>query len=682
MTTARNDLFRIVRSKEFLKIPPAERTDFIVGYLQSQQPSEMARAGFAQFDKTKQRQIAQEATRRISQETPGETFQRSAETAGPIAGAFAGAQIGAPFGPIGVAVGGAGGALSGVLAPALLRPLTTGQGGQLGEDLEEAGFAGLLGLAGGVVEKGFKAAGQFVGNIRSNVFVRRFRDLKTGKKIEDPAVTAAREVLEPRGGALTAGQQRGTGRGFFETVAQGSIIGEGNFANMAKANEAALDQFADEIAKNIGRSMPAEQLGVFFRNQLVAGGNVARAVGKKLFGQVDEAAGGIRVDQDDALAFLVEKHEIPAMKKVFAAFTAGRQGGLRGAQELLGLRTGRFASFENADLAASEFFAVSRQLGKQGETGAANLAKVLGTKIRGGIDDALDTLDPELKTMANNARQFWKENVVETFETDVMRGVLKKLHKTPGQLPKMLLNGGIDTLKAVKKVAQLSQKADKPSNIAAEVPTWPEIQRSVMGSLLAKSTDPVAGIFNNIQKVSGQTLMTQVRALDAGNSGFIKTLTDGSVTLKDFQRLANAIDVANRKIGGSGGIMIKMSQGGAIGGLLTLGATGVMSPGMTVAGSGTIIFAPWLLARWFNNKQAMVNLGDGLIGGPLSAGFRRLTTAAILEGEKMRSEVQGKLPSLGLRDAPQSIRELIQTGGPPLVSPRPLQISAARPTSP
>lgn len=663
---AKDALARIVRSKDFARSTPEQQQDFVIGYLANQQPSIDHRAAFSQFDDARQRQIADEAIRRTAEPSTGEIAQHAVEQTARVAGPMAATAGLSGAGPVTAAAVPA--AMISEFAPEVTRPFLTGQAADLAGALERSAESGLLAGVLGPVEKVGGMLGKAAGGLRSRLMgTRSFKDPKTGKMIEDPDVTAARSVLEPRGGGLTLGQQHGSGRGFFENLSRNAILGEGKFARLDLTNEKAIDQFADEVAAKIGNSMPAEQLGIYARDHVAKGHKLAREAGGALFTQVDNAAGGIQTIQDDALDFLDVTAKLPGMKKVFASFNAGRTGGKKGIEELLGRTGNGFAKFGDAELAASELFAAYRELKKRGEVGAANLAAKLGGMVRRNIDTALDQLDPTLRAQADNARQFWKDEVVDTYETEVMRGLVKQLAKTPGQLPLTLINGGIDTLKAAKKAMNKTLRDAKGNIIQDGTPTWPEAQKSILGSLLVGATDPVKGIFSDIRKLSGRQLMQRIQSLDAGNSQYIKTLTDGSTTIHDFQRLATAIDKAGLGVEGSGGVFMRLKQAQAVGtaGSLALGASNVVDPGIAVTGAGAIIVAPWLMAKWFTNRQAMHNLAEGLIGGPKSQAFRRVVALATAESDKSREFVREHFGDIRpkVRDAApgaaQSLKDLI-----------------------
>ena len=634
--SAQTDLHRIVRSKQFQQTPKAKQADFIVGYFKDRQPDADMRAAFTQFSDAEQRQLAEEAIRRSSKETTGETLQGSIETASKFAVPLAATAGLSGAGPVTAAAVPA--AMIGEFIPELTRPFLTDQAADLGSALERSAESGLLSLALGPVEKIAAIGGKVIGGVRTRLFnPRTHKDPTTGKMIENPEVTAARAVLEPRGGGLTLGQQRGTGQGFFENIARNSLVGEGRFAKLDMANEVALDTFADEIGRKIGQSMPVEELGVLVREQLTQGGQVARATGKELFKQVDAAAGGIATVQDDAIAMIQKNQQLPGMRKVFAAFNAGIQGGRKGLEQLLGKSQNGLAKFEDADVAAAELFAVARELEKKGEQGAANLSKALGAKVRTGIDDALDELPtPDLKQQANNARQFWKQEIVDKFESPVMREVVSTLRKKPGMIGRVVLNGGIDTLKAVKKATQ--------TGVNGNPAMWPEIQTNILSTVMTRATDPVQGIFSGVRKMSGAKLLSLLQRLDEGNSQFVKELTGGTTALQDFRMLATAVDKAGLSVHGSGGVFIRLKQAGEFSNLVKGGQiAGVgsgMAMGQTAAGAGIFIVTPALLARWFTNRTAMTNLAEGLIGGPKSVAARRLATLAAVQSDNASEFVQ------------------------------------------
>ena len=256
---AKDELARIVRSKDFARSTPEQQQDFVIGYFRNRQPSVDHRAAFSQFDDARQRKIADEAIRRTAEPTTGEIAQGAIEKTARWAGPLAATAGLSGAGPVTAAAVPA--AMISEFAPEVTRPFLTGQAADLAGALERSAESGLLSLAIGPVEKVAGMAGKAVGGLRSRIMgTRSFKDPKTGQMVENPDVAAARSVLEPRGGGLTLGQQRGSGRGFFENISRNAILGEGKVEGVEvertrlENNRAVLNPLWRQV--NVGGDIP------------------------------------------------------------------------------------------------------------------------------------------------------------------------------------------------------------------------------------------------------------------------------------------------------------------------------------------------------------------------------------------------------------------------------------------
>lgn len=654
------DLHDIVRSKQFKQSSPSQQQEFVVGYFKNRHPAAEARAVFSNFPESQQLQEAAEAIRRASEESTGETLQRSIETTSRVVAPALGTLGLTGAGPVTAAA--VPSAMIGEFIPEITKPFLTDQAADLHGALERSAYSGSLALLLGPFEGATQAIFGKAGQLRTRIFNKpQFKDSR-GNKIQDPDVTAARSVLEPRGGGLTLGQQRGTGRAFFENITRNAIGGEGAFAKLDRANEVAIDKFADEIAGRIGKAMPADQLGAYVRDQIMKQRPISKQIASQMFDKVDAAAGGIQTIQDDALDYLTTHQYKPAIKKIFSMFNAGKVGGKKGIEELLGKDKNGVVPYKQAEEALHEMNKIINELERKGELTVSERAIVIKKKIQDQLDLSLERLSPDLKKQAIKARDFWKSEIAEKIDHRTINDLLGQLKDTPGAYPKVILNGGIDLLKQVKAItskATPSRINSRGKRIPGSPPTWPETQTSLLSIILGRSSDPVKGEFSGLRKLSGRQLLQQLKSLDEGTSEYVKELTDGGAFLDDFRKLAVAIDKAGASVDGSGGVFIKLKQSGevtkaAASGLQLFGAGSAVSSG-SIVGAGAFVFTPALLSRWFTNRRAMKNLAEGLIGGPWSKAGTRLLALAAVESDKAQEGLRD------IMDQPvQSVKNLIQ----------------------
>ena len=661
-----DDIQATVRSEMFEAASPFERRAIVENMLTSQAPMKIRQQFLDMQQNNPTKAIGQ--VNRILKEagapTEGEQQQQFIETAAPIAGGVIGGLAMTPtIG--GQVIGVTAGTMAGRLFPEITRDYLTGQPGQFKEAFKRSVQSDLIETPPLVFlsEKLLRGTGKLVGGVRSAFSaVSKEPTLRAGTKAARSVIESGRAASglsrSTQTGGLSIGQQAPQG-GILqaaESLFEGSFGGRRAFQRLARDNEINTDAFVDSLVARYAPTRTASELGTAFESVVQSGKNstykVAKNISHRLHQKVDKAAQGLNVSFDDTVEFIQKNNRNPAMQKVFKAFTTQVEGtgknanrlfgGRRGLETLLGVTNDpglikqlpAVSSFTNADIAQSAVGSTIRELERQGELGAASLAKTLFAKIRTDMDLAATKFgDGSVATLYKEAKDFARVEVFEKFNNRLILDLMEEMRVRPGVLTARLLGeGSTDLLQAVKRVTPNAE--------------FNEIRNSLMATLLNRAKDPVAGNFSGVSKVSGRTLMAQIHKLEEANSGYMKVLlgdAKSSPGLHDFQRIANAVETYTKKLGSDAGIFIKFAQASALGALGTAFITGHVDQPMTLLGSGAILIAPWYGARLFTNRQAIRNFADGLIGGPKSEAMKRVLIAASAAHQQENEKIVGRV---------------------------------------
>ena len=291
------------------------------------------------------------------------------------------------------------------------------------------------------------------------------------------------------------------------------------------------------------------------------------------------------------------------------------------------------AACSQPNLIRSELFELSQQfeLGRTAVMQANKAAAVrLNSPLKSAIDDAVQTADPALKQMLDDANKIWGEEVKGTFTS-------KFIKKIANSQPEDLLDAIIVSGKPgdIRMIREIVEKGD-PSGKA-----WFNVQGAFIQRLLFNSSEArfISSELGERKFVpSGKKLKDNLnRLMDVDGANMKQLFPDvaskGGTAMRNIQRYAQALENTERAIGGSGGgsVWLQLGQASVVSGVIGAGAIGIYTGHNTlgasaVGGAAVFLLAPHAMARFWVSKQASRWL---IIGAEHAPGTERAMKATV-----------------------------------------------------
>jgi len=201
-------------------------------------------------------------------------------------GTLAGMAAGAPFGPAGILIGGVAGAVGGTYFFDQIRQLFTGEQDFM-ESLDKSVNAGMWEMAGPILGNAGRVGKGALEKIRANIPINAE---------ELTAVKQLQEALKRAGITLTPAQL--TGSSFYQTLENygaAGFFGQGRFEKLYEKQREFLDTTFRQLIDSTGRAN-RKLNGEMFQQTINQGLNDLRAWAAPRYAQVDELAGGLKID--------------------------------------------------------------------------------------------------------------------------------------------------------------------------------------------------------------------------------------------------------------------------------------------------------------------------------------------------------------------------------------------------
>lgn len=428
------------------------------------------------------------------------------------------------------------------------------------------------------------------------------RALKLTAPFAGKMTQTGKEAAEVLGGHVTPAQVTDSHLlKVMDNIMQGSLFGGGRYRKFIATQEGKLQQIADQTLGQFGPKVPVEAAGRAYQTAQEAAHQIAKDTASKLYEDVDQLAGGVKVPLNSLLDFaeqesqrrgalamgvrggkgtgLIRKVEstlTPKETEATAAFNeAASQMGLSpdalatdpAHKALLTAMSEAGISPQDAEVAQVTFrqaHEIRSALGKiwrdanrTGDTQTRGIASQLLKRISGEMQTAADT-QPGLRSAYDTATNAWKQ-MAQTFE----QGVLQKAAKaTPDAVVRTLIKPG-----RVEDIVRARQ--------AVGVEGWKPVQSAHAQSLLEASDGSL---------VSGEELSRRLAKIKPETMAAIYPRgTDQGIA-----QLARVMKQVQTKGPGNMKMWIQLAQGGAIGGVLT---------GRVSVPVGALLLSPATLSR-------------------------------------------------------------------------------------
>ncbi|MBI3938170.1 MAG: hypothetical protein HY323_14425 [Betaproteobacteria bacterium] len=522
----------------------------------------------------------------------------------PAGGAMLGGVFGSALGPLGM-IGGAGlggefGARTARLGQSiadLLVPVP-GPATQLGREMAApTSLTGELGRSAQTIGLGM------AGEMGGQMFGRALQGVTQGLNRLRPAITpdarAVQAQLQTAGSRLTPSQlTESRGIDIAEGIAQGALFG-GPIDLVKKGQTRAIQSLTDHFAASLDTTLGERGISAFLKDAVGDKRIFGRALQRLAYKEVDAAAGTVRVATDAIAEFIDESAAAgrPQIRKALLAaglspkmFERGGRPASPGAAPYQ-VPVAPSVSFSEAAAMRSALLRVSRKRPIAPEDEAiTRTAGHLASKMDAAITASASRLAPEAMTAFRQANDL-TARLEQTVNNEAVRSVIRRLSKEPAKLTQVLVRpNNVDVLEAVERA----------------IPgAWPTVQRELATRTLLKAVDPTRG---NV--LNGAALLRRLTALgpETLDAAFGRETAIGLKRLADSARFVEATATPAEQ---SGGLVVKMAQGGAI---VAFGLSPFIGFSSTQAalGAGLTLAGPWSLSKLLASPKALSILAEGL----------------------------------------------------------------------
>ena len=545
---------------------------------------------------------------RVQEPTLGEAMLEEApQTVGGIAGGIAGATkgmaAGIPFGPMGVAVGGiAGGALGAGLGGAAGKGYQQVYRGLTGrEDIPKTSYEAAVEMtrAGGE-EAAWDLGGQLVGRVIGKAY--HFIRPKAVDDIEKLAVK-----LEKAGGQMTAAQRSDSWvLHQLDSLTRGSLTGSGRMQAIDTLNEAALNNIEGELRRNISKNVSAhlsdQELGQLFLDTAKQGRNAHRTVVGEMYGGFDDLVPVKQMGDE-----LVNPVSTKGMKEKLTPFRAQLErikyaGESTDSKKLLDTIFAQDETLTFSDAQALRSNLLDAQRNLEGSIGKSKISSKVNTvvdEITKAMDEAALLESPATQAKYRAIKKYANKGY-KTFDNKFISDLIIAEKKNPERIGEYIFRtGNVQEINQVKKALRTAAVIDKTKGISYDK-VWSQMQSGYLDNVLRRSSVP------GEVAAGATTVEMATQGLDVSGARLLKEFTDpkkARTLAAAFSReqresileFAKVAERTQRKPSGSLGMLMQLTQGGAIIGA----ATGSLEPGE----AGALFVAPLVLSRLMTNPK-------------------------------------------------------------------------------
>lgn len=499
------------------------------------------------------------------------------ETGGPLAemlGLGGGALLGgASAGPAG-AVGGGG------LGFAAGKNIRESMGEALGVERPK-GFMEQIAELPGEVATGaaYEAGGQALGAGVSRGIEKLF---KPAQKAVMPEILEAERELQRVTGTGFSPAQKTESRiiDTLEEVAEKSLTGSDRFYKFRLGQEKAFNNYVDDVVSSINKgglkNLTPEESGILLKNTIEGGTTAFDKTAQALYKNVDDimqtATVNIAAVKNNAGNFVeqLNKGVVPAgkfetvLKNILSKSDA--------------------VSFETAQMMRSDLLKVTRQITELIPARAEGMAKQLAKNVDMAMEGSANSLGKNALNSWRQANKFYKAGK-ERFNDKFVKSLMGQLEKNPEiVIDKVFQNARPGQIRKIKSFVNEE--------------TWQTLKLGYLEKLITTSSS-VDGA------VVGKTFLGKLKK--ASDPALKETFTPQELgRIKMVGKIGNAMQ---KQTGGSGGMLIQLSQGGAV-----LGGAGslVLGEPLGVLAASPVFILPNVLARIMTHPKYSHWLAQGL----------------------------------------------------------------------
>lgn len=390
----------------------------------------------------------------------------------------------------------------------------------------------------------------------------------------------------------------------LENIAESSLLGGGRMFEFKRGQEVLLDTIADDIASRLGTRATKEQAGEVVQAIIKNKTDAFRKVGAGLYKKADDALKGVMISTKS-----LKKEATRLLKQIKpTAKIAGKtkelmpslanKNTIKMLRDFQNLPDAVQASFLNqwrGDLLQVGYAPSDIIPGK-----TAGMAKHLVGKIDNLFKQAEGGLTGEAAQALGAANSYWRLGK-ERFNSALIKRIAKK--NPEYVLPAFIKRGNIADIQEVRKL--IGPRA------------WEDVRGAYIQDLLFTQARDTSGI------LSGKKLQNILNKMTP------ETMIEifGKASTKEIKLFADTAMAIQQKAAGGGGMLIQLTQAGAILSLPAFVAGGMKEVG--AATTTTILLGPYAMGRLFTNPTGIKWLTEGLVTSAISKGAIRLTPRLI-----------------------------------------------------
>jgi len=447
-----------------------------------------------------------------------------------------------------------------------------------------------------------EAGGQALGASVKGLAALASRKLPTAT----PQARAVQTELQTVGSQLTPAQfTENRAIDVMEGIAEGALLG-GPIDAIKKGQQTAVQSLVDRTLAGVDTKMGVRGVSKFLEDAVRGRRVWGKALQRAAYKQVDEIA-GVGVDTSEIVSFIetaLRKNQTNVKRALDAALPTWRDVLMRPqsqarifgptSQQIVHVPGANTTTFAEAANARSALLALSRKkaLAPEDEV-VTKTAGLLAGKLDAAMQQATGTLAPEALAAFREANALTKR-VEQTFNNETVRAVVRKLSTQPAKLAQVLLQpNNVDILERVRDAAPGA---------------WPTIQSKLAERSILRSVDPTKG-----GKFSGNKLLKLFKGL-GDETAETAYGTDTFAALKRLAETDSFVQAARPTGEGTGSMVIKLAQGGAMVTLFVSPFVGFQS-GRVAAGTGAMLLGPYVMGKLMANPKAIHLLAEGFKPG-------------------------------------------------------------------
>lgn len=369
----------------------------------------------------------------------------------------------------------------------------------------------------------------------------------------------------------------------LEGMAEKSFIGGGKLQRLKRvAQPAALKGYIDDVVKAISKGarkeLSPEDVGTLLMDTIEGKRQIFKATARAAYSKVDKLTGIAKVSLSPLKKRAADFGRIAAKRKGVGATQAGdtllnkilKLDNVITFKEAQSLRSGIIDEISAMSLTKDKAIGMAKQF-----------LKITDDAMSGAAKD----LSPEALNAWRIANKFYRYGGARKgvgiipgmtdFDSKIVRGLVKSLGDNPEKAVKTIFRPG-----ASKQIRIIKKIADKK--------TWNSLRTAYLQQILTESAD--------VDKVIlGKSFLSKLEKI--GKPTLKEVFSDQEI--RSIRLIGETAHLIGEPVGGSGGMLIQLMQGGAV---VNMARMALGGPAFGVRTSAAVVIGPPVLSRMLANR--------------------------------------------------------------------------------